>query len=196
MFPMSRGGEPGWSIFVPVAGEAPSAPNTGGMLTLAPYLFGGTAVDYATMTPAQVLTARSSAFAREYEATNPDLRRFFRSGGRLILWHGEEDPGPSPVGSNDYAAAVERAAPAASTRFRHFLLPGVHHCGGGPGASPVDWLTTLDQWVGSGTAPETVVGKRTDGPLTRKHCAWPKVAHYSGSGDANNPDSWSCVSAT
>jgi feruloyl esterase len=192
MLPMSRGGEPGWPAFVPTAGQ-PDATNGGGMVTLAPLLFGNVAVDYATMTPAQVLIARSSPFAKEYEATDSNLSGFFAHGGRLILWHGEDDPGPSPVGTNDYADGVRAAWPErAESQFRQFLLPGVHHCGGGPGAFQVDWLEALDDWVASGTAPEAVTGKRPDGPLVRKHCAWPKVARYKGSGEANDPSNWTC----
>jgi feruloyl esterase len=192
--PMSRGGETGWGFFVPIGGEAVSAANTGGLFTLEPYVFGTQGVDWNAFTPADAQRARTSAFAKEYEPPDANLGRFFRSGGRLLLWHGESDPGPSPVGANDYAQRVTRANSAASSRFRHFLLPGTGHCGGGAGAFQVDWLEAMDQWVSTGTPPETLTGKRPDGPMVRKHCAWPKVAHYGGSGDANDPASWTCVS--
>lgn len=194
MFPMSRGGEAAWSAFVPVGGEAPNGPNTGGSLTLAPYLFENDEVDYARMTPEQVLLARSSAFAKAYEAGNSNLSPFFAGGGKLLLWHGENDPGPSPVGSNDYAAGVVRNSPAAAaSQFRHFLMPGVGHCRGGPGADNVDWLAAIDQWVESGTPPETVIGRNDGSGLVRKHCAWPKSPRYDGSGEANDPANWTCT---
>jgi feruloyl esterase len=51
----------------------------------------------------------------------------------------------------------------------------------------------INSWVHSGTAPETVVATKRDKSLTRLDCAWPRVAHYKGAGDANDPSSWSCV---
>ena len=41
-----------------------------------------------------------------------------------------------------------------------------------------------------------IIGKRPDGPLVRKHCAWPKVAHYMGKGEPNDPANWKCMAET
>ncbi|KRA83749.1 tannase/feruloyl esterase family alpha/beta hydrolase [Altererythrobacter sp. Root672] len=193
MFPMSRGGETGWSLFVGTNGAGTDPSGGGGLRGLLPLIFGNQPIDLTTMTLAQVQTLRGSAFAEMYEAKNPDLSAFFGRGGKLILWHGENDPGPSPVGTNDYVRAVLAKNSAAPQSMRYFTLPGVEHCRGGPGADQVEWLDALDSWKDSGTAPEVLVGTKADGSLTRPHCAWPKVAHYKGSGDANNPASWQCV---
>lgn len=194
MFPMSAGGEPGWSLFVGTEGKGNDATGGGGLMGLAPILFGGRQVDFSAFSPASdVPQVRSSAFAAMYEAKNPDLSGFFGRGGRLILWHGENDPGPSPVGTNDYAQAVLAQNAAASAQMRYFLMPGVEHCRGGPGADQVELLDALDGWVQSGTAPEVLVGTKADSALTRPHCAWPNVARYRGTGDANNPASWTCA---
>jgi feruloyl esterase len=164
------------------------------MYTLAPHLFGDAGVDWTRFSPADAQRARASAFAKEYEATDANLAPFFRGGGRLLVWHGEDDAGPSPVGTNDYAQRVVKAnSGGGASRFRHFLVPGTGHCGGGPGAFQVDWLDAMDKWVDSGKAPDTVIGSRPDGPLVRKHCAWPKTAHYKQSGDPNDPANWMCV---
>ena len=128
-----------------------------------------------------------------YEARDPNLAPYFAHGGKLLLWHGESDPGPSPVGTNDYARAVLSHAPAAAQSMRYFLLPGVEHCRGGPGADQVELLDALAAWDETGQAPDTVTGSKADGSLTRPHCAWPNVARYRGTGDANNPSSWQCV---
>ncbi|AKH41973.1 feruloyl esterase [Altererythrobacter atlanticus] len=194
MFPMSKGGETGWSLFVGTEGTGEDATGGGGLKNLEPLLFGGRSVDFATLSAEKdVPELRSSDFARMYEATDPDLSAFFANGGKLILWHGENDPGPSPVGANDYARAVLNTAEGASDNMRYFLLPGVEHCAGGPGADMIEWLDTLDDWASGGEAPERVIGTKRDGSLTRPHCAWPNVAEYKGEGEANDPANWQCV---
>jgi feruloyl esterase len=190
-FPMSRGGEAGWSGFVRT-GTAPDATGGGGIVGLKPLLFGNRNIDVTKMTPADVTIARSSAFAREYEAADPDLRAFVAGGGKLILWHGENDPGPSPVGTADYHQAVARRVPQADQSVRLFMAPGVEHCRGGPGADMPETIAALERWVEQGQAPETVIATRADGTLTRPLCPFPKTAHYSGAGDPNQPASWSC----
>ena len=49
------------------------------------------------------------------------------------------------------------------------------------------------RWDDTGRAPEVLLGTKRDGSLTRPHCAWPNVARYRGSGDANDPANWQCV---
>ncbi len=193
-FPLSKGGEAGWSRFINIAGTGNNQANGGGMPGLSHLLFGARAVDYATLSADQdVPEARASAFAKAYEATNPDLGAFFARGGKLILWHGESDPGPSPVGTLDYAKAAGARNREAGGSLRTYLLPGVEHCRGGPGADKVDWLAALDRWVDKGEAPATLIAQREDGTMKRPVCRWPQVARYSGKGDANDPASWRCV---
>lgn len=193
MFPMSKGGEAGWSLFVGTDGAGNDPSGGGGLKNLSPLFFGNRTVDFASFTMADVQQVRSSPFAAMYEAKDPDLSAFFGRGGKLLLWHGENDPGPAPVGTNDYVKQVLAQNQSAADSLRYFLLPGVEHCRGGPGADQVEWLDALDAWAQSGTAPDTLVGTKADGSLTRPHCAWPNVAQYKGSGDANDVNSWQCV---
>ena len=151
-------------------------------------------VDWARFSTAtDVPHVRASAFAAMYEAKDTDLSKFFLRGGKLLMWHGESDAGPSPVGSNDYARAVIGQNPRAGTNYRHFLAPGVGHCGGGAGADVLPLLETVERWDETGRAPDILVGTKRDGSMTRPHCAWPRVARYKGSGDANDPASWQCA---
>ena len=97
----------------------------------------------------------------------------------------------SPLG--DYYRAVLARAPAASSQSRYFLYPGVGHCAGGPGADQVGVLDAIAAWDETGQAPEVLTGTKADGSITRPHCAWPNVARYRGTGEANDPASWQCV---
>ncbi len=191
-FPMNRGGESGWSRFVRT-GTAPDATGGGGMIGLKPLIFGDAPVDFAAFrADRDVKTARTSAFAKAYEATDPNLRPFVARGGKLILWHGQSDPGPSPVGTADYYRAVVKAVPNAAQSVRLFMAPGVEHCGGGPGADRPETIAALEQWVEHGRAPDTVIAARADGSLTRPLCPFPRQARYAGQGDPNQPGSYSC----
>lgn len=193
MFPMSRGGETGWTMFVGTAGTGNDPSGGGGLGGLAPVIFGDRRPDFGAFTLADVQQVRRSTFAQMYEAKDPNLAPFFASGGKLLMWHGENDPGPSPVGSNDYARAVLARAPAAAQSMRYFLMPGVEHCRGGPGADQIELLDALATWDETGVAPGLLVGTKADGSVTRPHCAWPNVARYRGAGNANDPASWQCV---
>lgn len=192
MHPLSRGGEAGWSMFVGTNGSG-SDMSYNALDTL----FGltmGRPVDLARFSVADAQALRRTEFAEMYEADDPDLQRFFAGGGKLILWHGENDPGPSPVATTDYARAVLAAVPSAGQSMRYFLYPGVGHCAGGPGADQIALLDALDGWAETGDAPEVLIGRKGNGnPLVRPHCAWPTVARYRGSGGANDPASWQCV---
>jgi feruloyl esterase len=191
MWPMSRGGEAGWAAFVGTSG-APDATNGGGLGGLLPLIFPNRTVLLADMTLEDVQAVRRSEFASWYEARNPNLTPYFRSGGKLLLWHGESDPGPSPVGTTDYFQSVQAVSSGSRDNLRYFLLPGTGHCGGGPGASRVALLDVLEDWDESGAPPNVVYGGGPEG-MVRPHCAWPNVARYKGSGDANDPVNWQCV---
>lgn len=193
MWPISKGGETGWSFFIGTDGK-PDTTGGGGLLGLKPLIFPDREVNWAGFTvDRDVPQVRSSAFAAMYEAKDPNLSAFFNNGGKLLMWHGENDPGPASTGSIDYATAVVAQNPRASTNYRLFLAPGVGHCAGGPGADVLPLIQSIEEWDRTGRAPETLIGTKRDGSLTRKHCAWPKVAHYKGSGDANDPNNWDCV---
>jgi feruloyl esterase len=193
MLPLSRGSETGWAPFIATNGSGTDQASGGGMPGLAKVLFGDRAVDFnAFDADKDVTEARESAFGRAYEAANPDLSAFIARGGKLLLWHGESDPGPSPVGTIDYFQSALKQSKGANGSLRLFLAPGVGHCAGGPGADQVDYLAALDSWVTSGTAPETLIATKADSPVKRKLCAFPNVARYSGTGDPNDPASHAC----
>jgi feruloyl esterase len=193
MWPIGRGGETGWSFFIGTNGK-PDTTGGGGLLGLKPLIFPNRDIDWAHFSAAtDAPQVRNSAFAKMYEAKDPNLSKFFARNGKLLVWHGESDPGPAPTGTLDYAKQVMAQNPEAAQNFRVFLAPGVGHCGGGPGADVLPLADTIDAWVHTGRAPESLVATKRDKSLTRLVCAWPKVAHYNGASEPNDPSSWECV---
>ena len=186
---LPRGSEAGWNPFVPTV-PGPRNVLNGDLGDLVPLMFGESGFDPATFDiETQQAAIHRTPFAAEYEATSTDLAKFFGRGGKLLLWHGFDDPGPSAFATIDY---YERAVKAnGGTDLRLFVLPGVYHCGGGPGADTFDPLTAMEKWVENGTAPETMVAKNTGKGFERPVCAWPKLPYYR-SGDPASAASFAC----
>ena len=129
-------------------------------------------------------------------ATNPDLAPFKSGGRKLILWHGWSDPALSAFATIDYYRQVEARDSALRDYFRMFMLPGVLHCGAGPGPDTVDWFTTITDWVERGRAPERLTAAKLakDGKVlrTRPLCPYPQHAAYAGSGNTEAAESYVC----
>ena len=130
------------------------------------------------------------------EASDPHLAKFKARGGKLLLYHGWADPGPAPANTIHYLNEVTRTLGGKQDDWlRLFLLPGVGHCGGGPGADQADFVGAIERWRESGTAPDQipaahVTGNRVD--MTRPICAYPSVAQYKGAGSTNDAANFVC----
>jgi feruloyl esterase len=156
------------------------------------------------------MTTVDDRLASTINAMSSDLSSFHAAGGKLIQYHGLADPVVPPRESIDYyervQAAEDRAKPpridASADFYRLFLPPGLYHCQGGPGPNVVDVQGALEKWVEQDVAPETIAATkyRDDKPaegvaMSRPLCAYPKRAHYNGSGDPAEASSFSCVEA-
>lgn len=192
-WPLARGGEAGWRGFVGLSGQASDRTNGGGLAALGAQVFGDASFDVREFDPDRHFdVARNSAFAQAYEANDPDISAFVNRGGKLLLWHGWNDGGPSPWLTIDYFEQVRKALPQADRSVRLFMAPGVEHCSGGPGADQFDALTALDRWVEQGVAPDVIIASNAKAAFTRPLCAYPKVPHYKGTGDTRRAESFEC----
>jgi Tannase and feruloyl esterase len=154
------------------------------------------------------------------DATDPNLKPFAAHGGKLILYHGWNDPGISPLNTINYYNDVRKAVGSSNAEsfVRLFMIPGMQHCLTGPGATSIgqwdmpmaavpddaqhDVYLALEAWVEKGSAPESMIAAKydvtTNPPklhMTRPICAYPKAAKYKGSGDTNDAANFTCAAA-
>ena len=93
------------------------------------------------------------------DAVNPDLSKFKASGGKLLLTHGWADTGITPETTIWYYDSVlDKMGKNQSDWMRLFMVPGMGHCGGGPGVNTFDSIGTLEKWVEKGVAPDQMMG--------------------------------------
>ena len=144
-------------------------------------------------------------------ANSPDLRRLRSRGGKILMYAGTADQlVPAPDAINYYERVVKAQGGLRQTQdfFRFFLVPGMDHCGGGPGpndfgqslaphpapTSRNDVLTALVEWVEHKQVPEQLLatapaGNEVRPARQRPVFPYPKFPEYSG-GDPARPTSY------
>src|SRR5581483_9105007 len=104
-------------------------------------------------------------------AVSQDLGAFRARGGKLLMYTGWSDPVVPPQDIvSYYEAAAHAAGGYARTQkfFRFFAVPGMGHCGGGPGLTTLDPLPALETWVEQGQAPTRLIASQlVDATVTR-----------------------------
>jgi hypothetical protein len=151
--------------------------------------------------------------AQIFNAMDPNLKAFKDRGGKLLLYHGWSDAAIAPTNTIHYYESVtaKMGRKQASEFVELFMVPGMQHCGGGPGpndfgaqslAAETDhnMIKSLEQWVEKGTAPAKIIATKykADGnpasgvARTRPLCPYPMVAKYSGSGSVDEASNFSC----
>jgi len=121
-------------------------------------------------------------------ATSVDYSGFKNRKGKIIFYHGWNDPALSAFSTIDHYNAVKAADPSINDYMRLYLLPGVLHCGGGEGPSDADLLSVLRNWVENNKQPDRVViTKKIAGKevMSRPVYPYPQEAIYDGKGNPN-----------
>jgi feruloyl esterase len=215
--PGAEDGEGGWGLWI--TGQAPMQSLLSAMSNgyFANMVYGTTDWDKSFSVDKSLPLAKEKT-ANALNAVDADLTPFRLRGGKLILYHGWNDPAIPAVNTvNYYEDVVGKMGRASADAFaRLYMIPGIQHCEGGPGPDtfgqsgtwPSDAQrnarTALELWVEKGIAPSTIIASKTppgaavgaesqEAPLmTRPLCPYPQAAQYKGSGDPNRAENFYC----
>ena len=144
------------------------------------------------------------ALFRDRNAIDPDLRKFRKSRGKMIQYMGWDDSSFTPGWTVQYYdKVVDKTGRGNTDRkkledtrefYRLYMMPGVGHCGGGPGAALTrfDLVTALEAWVERDIAPEGIKATNDARTLERPICPYPQEAVYNGAGDTTKATSFDC----
>jgi pimeloyl-ACP methyl ester carboxylesterase len=134
------------------------------------------------------------------DATDPDLSAFQAAGGKLLSYFGWSDPDINPLTAIAYRDAVASTLKQEVADFYQlFMVPGMFHCSGGPGASDFDAITPLINWVEAGIMPARIEAQHLGANATgfsRPLCAYPAVARPIADGDRASSLSYECQTPT
>jgi feruloyl esterase len=137
------------------------------------------------------------AWGKLADAKDPDLSKFRKRDGKLLLTYGWADPILQPMmGVNYYEQAVAKNGPDTPQFLRLFMAPGMGHCAGGTGPDRRDAMTAIIDWVERGKAPDSMIASRVSNEKvvrTRPLCPYPQVARYSGQGSIDDAANFRCV---
>ncbi|MBB6096451.1 feruloyl esterase [Povalibacter uvarum] len=118
-------------------------------------------------------------------AVDPDLTKFVKRGGKLLMFGGWNDIAIPPTANTDYYESVVRkmGASAVANSVRLFMVPGMGHCPGqafGANAThEFDPLEALIEWREQGKTPPRIVARRfVEGREEREilACPYPQIA--------------------
>jgi len=212
--PGGETGEGGWGLWI--TGDAPgrSLQATFASQFGANMVFDSPDWDLRTFDFDRDVKVAEDKTGKVLNATDPDLDAFRRRGGKLVVFHGWNDAALSAEESVDYFDAVRArmGADVADSFARLYLVPGLHHCFGGPGASNCGGLTVpladaehdlsaaLERWVEDGVAPGMVIATKpkealnpaAGAPLVRPLCPYPRAAAFKGSASPDDPSAYPC----
>jgi hypothetical protein len=211
--PGAEAGQGGWGLWITGPAPAKSLMADFAKGYFSNFVYEKPDWDFEAFTVDAGLKVAEQRTAGALNATDPDLKKFKARGGKLILYHGWDDPAIPAVNTVNYYESViaKMGQRNADTFVRLYMAPGVQHCGGGPGPdgfgqvgllSYIDpthsMAAALEQWVEKGAAPGTIIASRYAGQdrqhavMTRPLCVYPETAKYKGSGDTNDAANFTC----
>jgi len=216
LLPGAEDGPGGWSLWI-----TGTAPGKSLLFAFGSGFYGDMIYDradwsYQGADLGEAVKAADAKMAKTLNATEANLAAFKARGGKLIMYHGWDDPAISALNSVDYYHSVVgvMGRDSVDAFARLYMAPGMQHCDGGPGPdsfgqagpSPMERdaghsvQLAVEQWVEKGVAPSAIIatkyedrGASGDVKMTRPLCPYPQVAKYKGSGDSNDAANFICA---
>jgi feruloyl esterase len=96
---------------------------------------------------------------------------------------------------NYYESILAKMGPGQDNWLRLFMVPGMAHCGGGPGPNQFAVLRALEAWREQGKAPDRIIAYRVTNnrvDMTRPLCPYPQVTTYKRAGNTNDAANFVC----
>jgi feruloyl esterase len=197
-------GVAGWGMYITGRGPGTGSAILGAAQFGKYVIFQNPEWDYRSFDFDRDVKIADDTLGQRLNATDPNLKSFKSRGGKLILFQGWSDAAVPPTGTIDYyesvAATMGRKDAQSFTRL--YMVPGMKHCGGGPGPNNFGnaMITALQHWVAQGPAPDKILATKykTDGDpssgvaRTRPLCPYPQLARYQGSGSIDDAANFAC----
>jgi len=210
--PGGQAGPGGWSLWISGATPTASLEYAFGTQGSAYMIFQNAAWDLRKYNLDHDVKVADDTMGQRLDAIDPNLKAFKDRGGKLILYHGWSDAALAPLATINYYHSVMTKMGAKQTAdfVRLYMVPGMQHCGGGPGpdsfgatpgtrhADGESMSAALEHWVEDRTAPDKIVAAKFDaGKImrTRPLCPYPQTAKYSGSGSTDEAANFTCAAA-
>jgi hypothetical protein len=211
--PGAEDGQGGWGLWITGPAPIKSLMAFFGIGYFSNMVYEKSDWDYKTFTLEAGMKSAEEKTASALNAIDADLKPFKARGGKLILYHGWEDPAIPAINTVNYYQSVlaKMGQRDADSFVRLYMVPGMQHCDNGPGPDSfgqVGKLTfddpqhsvdaALEQWVEKGTAPSTIITSKYSAEdkhhatMTRPLCVYPQGAKYKGSGDTNDAANFVC----
>lgn len=216
LLPGAEGGDGGWQLWITGPRLGKSLMFSFGTGFFADMVYEKVGWSYRTANFDSAVRMADEKTARLLNATDPNLRPFESRGGKLIIYHGWNDPAIPPLNTIHYYNAVVRmmGQESVGSFVRLYMVPGMQHCEGGPGPDSFgapgaqrdtdprhDIQLAVRDWVEKGAAPGTIIAtkyERGDSgrvKMTRPLCPYPQEAKYKGTGDTNDAANFTCAAA-
>ncbi|HYL78496.1 MAG TPA: tannase/feruloyl esterase family alpha/beta hydrolase [Bryobacteraceae bacterium] len=160
--------------------------------------------DYHSFNVDRDVKIADETVGEKVNARDPNLTAFKNLGGKLIVFQGWSDANAAPANTLDYyEKVVANMGQMDAGRFsRLYMVPGMEHCGGGPGPNSfgAPMTAALERWVEQGAAPDRIIATKYKSDFnsssgiarTRPLCPYPQVARYRGSGSIDDAANFVC----
>jgi len=202
--PGAETGMGGWAAWITGGGPGKGAQYAFATQGGAYLVFQNAAWDYRAFQLDRDIKIADDTMGQRLNAIDPNLKAFHDRGGKLIFFHGWGDAALAPSETVDYYEKViaKMGRKEAESFTRLYMVPGMQHCGGGPGPNSFGPQITaaLERWVEQGAAPDRIVAtkyKNAGDPSngvdrTRPLCPYPQVARHQGSGSIEDAANFVC----